>query len=99
MLQRKPFSICVLFVMLFTGTLPASAQINLQTGSAVFNQPIFNWQDSKSRLKSVIALNYNSGNGLKVNDVASNEGQGWSLVAGGVISRIQADQPDDQLGF
>ena len=75
------------------------AQVNLQTGSAVFSLPMFNWQDDKSRLTSVVALSYNSGNGLKVNDVASNVGQGWNLIAGGVISRIQVGEPDDQIAF
>jgi len=75
------------------------AQVNLQTGSASFSLPMFNWQDNKSRLNSVVALNYSSGNGLKVNDVASNVGQGWNLLAGGVITRIQAGEPDDQLAF
>jgi hypothetical protein len=73
-----------------------SAQVNLQTGSAVFSLPMFNWKDDKGRLSSVVALNYTSGNGLKVNDMASNVGQGWSLVAGGVITRLQVGEPDDQ---
>lgn len=72
------------------------AQVNLQTGSATFSLPMFNWQDDKSRLNSIVALSYSSGNGLKVNDIASNVGQGWSLLAGGMITRIQAGEPDDQ---
>lgn len=75
------------------------AQVNLQTGSAVFALPMFSWQDNKSRLTTVVALNYNSGNGLRVNDVASNVGQGWSLIAGGVISRMQVGEPDDQPAY
>ncbi|GAA4316413.1 hypothetical protein GCM10023143_28260 [Compostibacter hankyongensis] len=74
----------------------AHAQVNLQTGSAVFSLPMFNWQDDKSRLTSIIALNYNSGNGLKVEEIASNAGQGWNLIAGGVITRMQVGEPDDQ---
>lgn len=77
----------------------AHAQVNLQTGSATFSLPVFNWQDNKSRLTTTIALNYTSGSGLKVNDVASNVGQGWSLVAGGVITRIQVGEPDDQMPY
>jgi hypothetical protein len=73
------------------------AQVNLQTGSATFSLPMFNWQDDKSRLNSVVALSYSSGSGLKVNDVASNVGQGWSLVQGGVITRMQVGEPDDQV--
>ena len=60
------------------------ARSTLQTGSAVFSLPMFDWQDDKSRLTSVVALSYNSGNGLRVSDVASNVGQGWNLIAGGV---------------
>src|SRR3954447_19787618 len=76
-----------------------SAQVNLPTGSATFSLPMFSWQDNKSRLNSAIGLNYNSGNGLKVNDLASNVGQGWNLIAGGVITRLQAGEPDDQKEY
>lgn len=77
--------------------LGLSAQVTPQTGSATFSLPMFNWTDDKSRLTSVVALNYSSGNGLKVNEVASNVGQGWNLIAGGVISRMTVGLPDDQL--
>jgi hypothetical protein len=75
------------------------SQVNLQTGSATFNLPMFNWQDNKSSLNFNIGLNYNSGNGLKVDEVASNIGQGWDLLAGGVISRMQVGEPDDQVPY
>src|SRR5258705_7808316 len=84
-----------LFVSLLAYIIPR-AQVNLQTGSATFSLPMFNWQDDKSRLNGIVALSYNSGNGLKVNDVASNVGQGWNMVAGGVITRMQVGEPDDQ---
>ena len=87
----------ILFLLLIVTCGKISGQVNLQTGSATFSLPMFNWQDHKSRLNSVVALNYNSSNGLKVNDVASNAGQGWNLLAGGMITRIQHGQPDDQL--
>jgi Family of unknown function (DUF5977) len=99
MLQRKVVLVGVLFFCVLNGPLASFAQVTLQTGSAVFSLPIFNWQDDKSRLTSGIALNYSSGNGLKVDDIASNEGTGWSLTAGGVISRIQVDVPDDQPAY
>ncbi len=92
----RKIKILVLFVLLY---LPGMSQVTLQTGSAVFSLPMFNWQDDKSRLTSVVALSYNSGNGLKVNDVASNEGQGWNLIAGGVITRMQIGEPDDQIAY
>jgi hypothetical protein len=93
--KKSLITICLLFVV----CLKPFAQVSLQTGSAVFSLPIFNWQDDKSRLNSVIALNYSSGNGLKVNDIPSNEGQGWNLIAGGVITRMQVGEPDDQIAY
>jgi hypothetical protein len=99
MLQRRFFLFCVVLFCVLGGPLRSFAQVTLQTGSAVFSLPMFNWQDAKSRLNSVISLSYTSGNGLKVTDVASNEGQGWTLIAGGVVSRIQVGEPDDQPGF
>jgi hypothetical protein len=90
----------LLLALLFTVYIGAvKAQVNLQTGAATFSLPLFNWQDHKGRLNSVVALNYNSGNGLKVSEVASNVGQGWSLVAGGVITRMQVGEPDDQIDY
>ncbi|MFN8291662.1 MAG: DUF5977 domain-containing protein [Chitinophagaceae bacterium] len=77
-------------------TLRIAAQVNLQTGSATFSLPVFNWQDDRSRLNTLIALSYNSGSGLKVNDMPSNIGQGWALVCGGAIHRMQNGEPDDQ---
>lgn len=87
----------IIVIVLFAAKV--GAQVNLQTGSATFSIPMFNWQDDKSRLNSVVALSYNSGNGLKVNDVASSVGQGWNLIAGGVITRMQVGEPDDQKSY
>lgn len=89
----KKLTAVLCFLLLYSF---GSAQINLQTGSATYSLPMFNWQDHKSRLNALIALSYNSGNGLKTGDVASNVGQGWGLIAGGLISRIQVGEPDDQ---
>jgi YD repeat-containing protein len=75
------------------------AQVNPQTGGAIFDLPIFKWQDDKSRLNINISANYSSGNGLKVNEIASNMGQGWNMLAGGVITRMVAGEPDDQKPY
>ena len=75
------------------------SQVNLQTGSANYSIPIFDWDDGRTELASSLALVYNSGNGLKANDVASNVGQGWNLMAGGFITRVQVGEPDDQPAF
>jgi hypothetical protein len=74
------------------------AQVTPQTGTASFSLPMFNWQDDKSRLNAAVGLNYSSGTGLKVDELASNVGQGWNLIAGGSITRMQIGEPDDQIG-
>ena len=90
---------CLFFCLFTVYFSESSAQVNLQTGSATFSLPMFNWQDDKSRLNAVVALNYTSGNGLRVDEVASNVGQGWNLIAGGVITRMQIGEPDDQKPY
>jgi hypothetical protein len=74
----------------------AQSQVQLQNGSANFDFPIFAYTDAKSGLSHNIVLSYNSGNGIRVNQVASNVGLGWTLHAGGSIERIQCGEPDDQ---
>lgn len=92
MLQRRLIAFCsgLLFF------LATHAQVNMQTGSATFSLPVFEWKDDKSRLSTNVALNYNSGSGLKVGEVASNVGQSWNLTAAGVITRMPLGEPDDQ---
>lgn len=75
---------------------PSESQINLASGSARFDIPIFNYKDDKSGLATSIGLFYNSGNGLRVNEIASSVGQGWQLNIGGFIQRRQNGEPDDQ---
>lgn len=82
-----------LFALLF---IRGFAQVSLQSGSAVFSVPLQSWQDTKSRLNASFTLQYNSKNGLKVDEIASNVGQGWDLSAGGEVVRMQIGQPDDQ---
>jgi hypothetical protein len=72
------------------------AQVNLQTGSATYSIPLYQYSDVKSRISLPVILNYHSGNGLRVNEVASNIGTGWNLQCGGMIVRMQIGQPDDQ---
>jgi hypothetical protein len=93
MLQR--WLICFILVSMILRT--AQAQVNLQTGSATFSLPMFNWKDDKSRLDLDVVLSYNSGNGVKTSELASNVGQGWNLYAGGMIVRLPMGEPDDQL--
>ncbi|NML21844.1 hypothetical protein HHL16_13215 [Pseudoflavitalea sp. G-6-1-2] len=77
-------------------TITVSAQVNLPTGSAEVNIPLFKNTDERNRLSVDISMNYVYGNGVRLNEYASNVGAGWSLNAGGVISRVQYGEPDDQ---
>jgi hypothetical protein len=95
MLPKRIIYVCVFLLM----AVKPFAQVSLQTGSATFSLPVFEWKDDKSRLNSSVSIYYNSGNGLKVGDVASNLGQGWSLSGGGVITRLQVGEPDDQVAY
>ena len=85
----------ILISVMYSAT--SVAQIDLQTGSAQYSIPVFNYTDPKSGLSHAVAINYNSGQGIKVNQLSSNIGLGWSLMAGGEIIRIQrGSAPDDQ---
>ena len=59
-------------------------EINKNTGSLVINIPLFNLKGFK--LSAPVSLGYSS-NGIKVDEIASRAGMGWSLTAGGVITR------------
>lgn len=75
----------------------ANAQVNLSTGSAEVALPIFNYSDG-NRLATSLSLNYESGSGIRVNQLAGDVGLGWVLNGGGSITRVVRDQPDDQMG-
>ncbi|MVT07967.1 RHS repeat protein [Chitinophaga tropicalis] len=75
----------------------AWAQVDLPTGRAVVSYPLFNYA-GEGKLTVSVDLEYTGGNGIKVNDLASNVGLGWTLQAGGVISRSAIGEPDDQVG-
>ncbi|WP_170117548.1 RHS repeat domain-containing protein [Chitinophaga ginsengisoli] len=73
------------------------AQVNLPTGKAEFNFPLYSYTDG-NRLSTAVSLNYTGGNGIKVDEMASSVGLGWQLQCGGVISRTAIGDPDDQIG-
>lgn len=92
--------IVILLCLVFSvSTFRGMAQVDLKSGAATFSYPIFNWSDDLSNLNLGMSISYNSKNGLRVDEVASNVGQGWSLNAGGSIMRIQVGQPDDQVAY
>ena len=67
--------------------------VGLFTGTPNVNIPLYNY--SAGKLSLPLSLSYNS-NGIKVDQLSSNVGLGWSLNAGGVITRIIKDEPDEE---
>ncbi|HRY33825.1 MAG TPA: hypothetical protein P5531_12735 [Bacteroidales bacterium] len=66
--------------------------IGLFTGTPDIKIPLFTLEGKNLNLP--ISLSYNC-NGVKVDQIASWVGMGWSLNAGGVITRVVRDEPDD----
>jgi hypothetical protein len=69
-----------------------SQPVSLYTGIPEISVPIY--EIKQGSLSVPIRLNYHAG-GIKVNQVASWVGLGWSLDAGGVISRTIYGLPDE----
>jgi YD repeat-containing protein len=65
------------------------------TGTPNVSVPVYNYQ--AGMLSVPISLSYNS-NGIKVDQLASHVGLGWSMGVGGVITRIVRDLPDE-IGY
>lgn len=86
----------ILVIVFFLLGFVNQAQVNLQTGSPEQSFPLISYVDGKAGLSMSVGLTYSGGNGLMVNEVASNTGTGWNLNAGGFITRIQNGEPDDQ---
>lgn len=68
--------------------------VNYFTGVPDISVPIFTVQSGN--LSIPIALKYH-GTGIKVDDYETSVGLGWSLVAGGAISRTIYGHPDDAI--
>ncbi len=63
------------------------------TGTIQPNIPLMSYKTNN--LNMPVSLNYRS-NGIKVDQLTSNVGLGWSLNIGGVISRVVKGQPDEE---
>ena len=71
--------------------------INLYTGVPQINIPLF--EVKSKNLTIPISLNYNA-SGIKVQEIASWTGLGWTFNAGGMVTRIVRGLPDeDPNGF
>lgn len=77
----------------------AEIPLNKQTGIPAINVPIYQWKSSHGNAQLNINLSYHAG-GIKVEDVASSYGCGWTLNASGVITRMIRGLPDESArGF
>lgn len=68
--------------------------VNLYTGVASVSVPLYTVQ-SNTGGSVPIGLQYNAG-GIKVREIAGSAGLGWHLQAGGAITRVMRDRPDEQ---
>ncbi len=71
------------------------APLGLNTGTVQVSIPIYTYKTRN--LNVPISLSYRS-NGIKVDELSSNVGLGWSLNAGGVITRLVRDENDENRG-
>ncbi len=67
--------------------------VGMFTGTPNVSIPLYTY--NTRNLSVPISLSYSS-NGIKVDQLSSNVGLGWSLNAGGVISRVIRDKPDEE---
>ena len=74
------------------GDLPISEY----TGNLNYSVPIYNLK--AANLELPITLSYNDA-GIKVNDLPTKTGMTWVLFAGGVITRIIKDKPDEEVAL
>lgn len=70
--------------------------VSLYTGVPNISIPVYTAQGR--RLSVPMALNYHA-SGIKVSEIASWIGLGWSLDAGGAITRSVVGLPDDMSGY
>ncbi len=66
--------------------------VNKYTGTINYTIPVFNYKTKN--LTIPISLTYRS-NGVKIDEMNTNVGLGWSLDGIGLISRIIRDKPDE----
>jgi hypothetical protein len=89
----------LLFLILCIAFIKVNAQVDLQTGNSTYYIPILEHMDQKSGLGTAVSISYNSGGGIKVNEISSEIGIRWNMNAGGIIQRFQKNVPDDQYLF
>ena len=70
------------------------ANANHQSGGLTQSIPLYTF--STKSISIPIVLNYNSGNGVLVDQISSWVGMSWNLNSGGLISRVVLDDPDEE---
>jgi YD repeat-containing protein len=70
--------------------------VNLHTGVPMISIPIYDVEEGPLHLP--ISLSYHA-SGLKLQETASWVGAGWSLNAGGMVSRTVRGLPDEKVGW
>ncbi len=66
--------------------------VNLYTGVPAISVPLYTLPGRSGSVP--VALSYHA-SGIKVDDMPSEVGMGWSLVAGGAVTRVVRDLPDE----
>lgn len=87
----------MLLILLLTIIIDSKAQVQLQSGVLSKSIPLFTYIDKVNpQVQLGLSLDYNSGNGLIVDEMPGEVGTGWSLSGIPKIIRIQKGLPDDQ---
>ncbi len=68
--------------------------VNYYNGVASVSVPLYEAK-ANNGFTVPVSLQYNTG-GIKVKDISGVAGLGWNLLAGGAITRIVRDKPDEQ---
>lgn len=72
-----------------------STGVSLSTGAVSISLPLYTFSSEKFSLP--LSLSYTT-TGVRVNDVSSNAGMGWTLQFGGVVTRTVLGLPDEDRG-
>jgi len=77
----------------------AEIPVNHHTGIPQIGVPIYSWKSKRGNASFDVSLSYHAG-GIKVEDITTNIGTGWTLSSGGVITRTVRGLPDEHIfGF
>ncbi|MEM9896462.1 MAG: hypothetical protein AAF789_08835 [Bacteroidota bacterium] len=79
------------------GTVTLGQAEDLYRGYVTESVPIYSLK-AENGYQVPVGLTYQT-RGIKVKDIASSVGLGWNLNAGGAITRVMRDEPDDQSSF